>query len=343
MERCGGRREHREWKNRYSKKRGWLGSRLHHVVSLAHHPLPLVISLPPVFTPFQHKGKRKYGTNRENIHALREELVIVNPVYNNKCHLAYFPSPGLPKRALQRIPHYCTAHHLSPPGQVIWHVIENDASLKINCGGPCCTILGTRFKFFGIAVSFNCALRRGQGARQRQRHKPPTGQGQSELRTQSHEKGTATWKVMPFGNGRVKMKGLFKSVLCLLIPAVMYGLGSEMRCSLQQFPGNYRALNFQTSQLRSSEQMLLSLDTIHTVGVSTLVTTLCGRMAELGKLYLVCWSVIWEQRGKGIIRVSLSALYVYLCAKCMHVIYVYAHMHMSWYELVSQRVSLWNS
>lgn len=71
---------------------------------------------------------------------------------------------------------------------------------------------------------------------------PPTGQGLSELRTQSHENDTATWKVIPFGNGRVKMKGLFKSVLCLLIPAVMYGLGSKIRCSLQQFPGNYRAL-----------------------------------------------------------------------------------------------------
>lgn len=60
----------------------------------------------------------------------------------------------------------------------------------------------------------------------------------------ARRKTTATWKVMPFGNGRVKMRGLSESVplLCLLIPAVMYGLGSEMRCSLQQFPGNYRAL-----------------------------------------------------------------------------------------------------
>lgn len=178
------------------------------------------------------------------------------------------------------------------------------------------------FRLFGIAVSFNCALWWGQRSHQRQRHRIPTGQGQSELRTQSHEKDTATWKVMPFGNGRVKMKGLFKSVLCLLIPAVMYGLGSEMRCSLQQFPGNYRALNFQTSQLRSSEQMLLSLDTIPAVGVCMLVTTLCGCMAELVKLYLVCWCAIWEQRGKGIVRL------IYMCKMhaCDICVCTYAHV-----------------
>lgn len=39
--------------------------------------------------------------------------------------------------------------------------------------------------------------------------------------------------------------------------------------------------------------------------------------------------------------VCLYALYLRtVCAKCMHVIYVYVHMHMSGYELVSQRVSL---
>lgn len=37
--------------------------------------------------------------------------------------------------------------------------------------------------------------------------------------------------MMPFRTSCVKMKGLLKQVLCLLIPEVMYDLGSKMRCS----------------------------------------------------------------------------------------------------------------
>lgn len=74
----------------------------------------------------------------------------------------------------------------------------------------------------------------------------------------SHENDTATWKVMTFGNGKWESGGLFKSILCLLIPAVMYGLGSEMRCPLQPFLGNYRALTSKPASWRAQSRCLSS-------------------------------------------------------------------------------------
>lgn len=132
------------------------------------------------------------------------------------------------------------------------------------------------FFFCGLQSVFNCASWRGQRQVRDKDGNPQEAKAKVNSEPRAMRKDAATWKVMPFGNGRVKMKGLFKSVPCLLIPAVMYGLGSEMRCSLQQFPGNYRVLTSKTSQLRSSEQMPLSLDAIPSVGVSRLVGALCG-------------------------------------------------------------------
>lgn len=89
---------------------------------------------------------------------------------------------------------------------------------------------------------------------------------------------------MPFGNGCVKMKGLFKSVLCLLIPAVMYGLGSEMSCTLQQFPGNYRALTSKPASWGAQSRCCCPQILFPLWGVGILVTLLCCRVSEMDKL-----------------------------------------------------------
>ena len=100
--------------SRYRERRGWLGSWLHHVVSLAHLPLTLVSCLPPVFTPCQHKGKRKYGTNMGKHARLGWKMnKCKSSVYNNSCHLTYFQSPAPPESSPQRIPSYCLASRLS--------------------------------------------------------------------------------------------------------------------------------------------------------------------------------------------------------------------------------------
>ena len=138
---------------------------------------------------------------------------------------------------ISRICHYCMASwplcFLSPPGQVIRHLTVINALLKttmVVCVGLFWQVTPDVWDFWGDFRHFR--LRWGikkEGSSETETQNPQ--QAMAKV-TQSHEKDTATWKVMPFGNGCVKMKGLFKSVRCLLIPAVMYGLGSEMRCSL---------------------------------------------------------------------------------------------------------------
>lgn len=68
--------------------------------------------------------------------------------------------------------------------------------------------------------------------------------------------------------------------------------------------------NFQTSQRRRSEQ-LLSLESVAAVGVSVLVTAVCGRVAELVKVYVVC--------RRAILRAKCSRVqFVQDACMCMH-------------------------
>lgn len=81
-----------------------------------------------VFTSFQHIGKRKYGSNSEKMHQIKQR----KPVCNNNCHLTYFHSPACPKRALQRIHHCCNSFMgslltRSLPGQLNRNITVSDA------------------------------------------------------------------------------------------------------------------------------------------------------------------------------------------------------------------------
>lgn len=93
------------------------------------------------------------------------------------------------------------------------------------------------------------------------------------------------WWLLEMAVLKWKSGVLFKSVLYLLIPLVMYGLGSEMRRSLQQFSGNYRALTSKAAEVLRADAAVL---TIFTVWVSMLVTALCDSMGYSFNLYWVC-------------------------------------------------------
>lgn len=130
-------------------------------------------------------------------------------------------------------------------------------------------------------------------------------------RHRQHER----WWLLEMAVLKWKSGVLFKSVLYLLIPLVMYGLGSEMRRSLQQFPGNYRALTSKAAEVLRADAAVL---TIFTVWVSMLVTALCDSMGYSFSLYWVCH---WEPRGKGIGYISACMIYICTCMqyRCMHI------------------------
>lgn len=54
-----------------------------------------------------------------------------------------------------------SSYHLSPPGQVLRHVIVKDVLLKINSGGPCCSTFGSGCLELQSVLIVHCGEDRG--------------------------------------------------------------------------------------------------------------------------------------------------------------------------------------